>query len=295
VSSGYKYFFNRVVQKLKFLNNNRHYKERTMRRILFLVFLAASFAGAVWSHEFFVMPGETKDYKAGDTVLLAVLSTHYFTVGEELEPAEVNEVYIVKNGQRAGDSLHLNRNDDRLWHEAGYRLADNSPVIVEGIRKGGFYCVFTDGSYADGTRAEAAAANPDKTVALSEYFAKYAKLYLNPAAKDAMFSVPLGHELEIVPVDNPARIRAGSVSRAKFRVLLRGQPMANAEISATWDYYDYKTANAWAQTTRTDAKGEAIFKIDHGGLWLVRVSDTRPSTRGADTDQLSSVLVFSVK
>jgi uncharacterized GH25 family protein len=263
--------------------------------MLFLGFLAASFAGAAWGHEFFVMPDETKDYKAGDTVRLAVLSTHYFTVGEELEPAEANEIYIVRNGQRTGGSLPLNRNDDRVWYEAGYRLADNSPVIVEGLRKGGFYCIFTDGSIADGTRSEAAAANPDKTVAQTEYFAKYSKLYLNPAANDAAFSLPLGHELEIVPVDNPARIRAGSFSRAKFRVLYQGRPMANAEVSATWDYYDYKTANAWAQTTRTDTKGEAIFKIDHAGLWLVRVSDTRPSTRGADTDNLSSVVVFSVK
>jgi uncharacterized GH25 family protein len=265
-----------------------------MKAILFAGLLTAALAAAAWGHEFFVMPGEVKDYKAGDTVQLNVLSTHYFTVGEELEPEEVNEVYIVKNGQRTGGSLPLTQNDNRHWYETSYRLADSNPVIVAGIRKGGFLSVFTDGSYADGTGSEAAAAYPEKTIARTEYFAKYAKLHLNPSANDTAFSTPLGHEMEIIPLDNPARIRAGSFSRAKFRVLYQGQPLANAEISATYDYYNYKTADTWAQTVRTDAKGEAIIKIDHHGLWLVRASDTRQSTRGADTDTLSAVLVFPV-
>jgi uncharacterized GH25 family protein len=240
------------------------------------------------------MPDEVKDYRAGDTVQINVLSTHFFTVGEELEPVDVNEVYIVKNGRRES-GLPLKRNESRLWYETSYRLSDDSPVIVAGIRKGGFYCTFTDGSYADGPPAEAAAANPGKTIARSEYFAKFSKLYLNPAANDSGFSQPLGHELEIIPLDNLAGIRAGSFSRAKFRVLYRGLPLANAEVSATYDYYDYKTANAYAQTSRTDSKGELIFRIDHGGLWLVRISDTRPSNRGADQDNLSAILLFTAK
>ncbi|GHV81371.1 nickel transporter [Spirochaetia bacterium] len=246
----------------------------------------------VWGHEFFVMPDEVREYKAGDTVQLNALSTHYFTVGEELEPAEVNEVYIVKNGQKAGGSLPLERNAGRVWYETRYRLTDNTPVIVVGNRLGGFYGTFTDGSYADGTRAEIAAAHPGKTIARVEYFAKYSKLYLNPAAGDTSFSAPLGHELEIIPLDNPAKLKPGSFTRAKFRVLYQGQPLANAEVSATYDYYDYKTANAYAQTARTGANGEVIFKIDHGGLWLVRISDTRRSSRGADEDNLAAMLVF---
>jgi uncharacterized GH25 family protein len=267
-----------------------------MTRIVFAVLLAmAVTGGAARGHEFFVMPDGVREYRAGDTVVLAALSTHYFTVGEEMESAEVNEVYIVKNGRRVGGDLPLEPNTDRIWLEARYRLADNDPVIVAGNRKGGYYCVFTDGGIADGTREEAAAAHPEKTVARSEYFAKYSKLHLNPAANDSSFSAPLGQELEIIPLDNPARIRPGSFSRAKFRLLYRGQPLADAEISATYDYYDYKTANAYAQTTRTDSKGEAIFRIDHGGLWLIRASDTRQSTRGADVDNLSAILVFMAR
>ena len=263
-----------------------------MKRILFTAALAA-LALALPAHEFFVIPEETREYRAGDTVRIQALSTHYFFVGEELEPADVNEVYVVKNGQRSA-ALPLERNADRVWYETTYTLADNTPAIAVGNRRGGFYCLFTDGGYADGTRAEAQTANPGRTIATARYFAKFSKLYLNPAANDATFSTPLGHDLEIVPLDNPARIRRGG--RARFRVLYKGQPLPNAEVQATWDYYNYRTANAYAQTERTNAQGEVTFRITNSGLQLIRVSDTRPSTRaGTDEENLAAIAVFAVK
>jgi uncharacterized GH25 family protein len=208
----------------------------------------------------------------------------------------VNELYAVKNGVRAGAPLVLEANADRMWYEADYRVTDGVPVVLVGNRKGGFYCLFTDGGYADGGRAEVEAANPDKVVATARYFAKFSKLYLNPAAKDTTFSTPLGHELEIVPLVNPVGIRRGVFSTARFRVLYRGEPLAGAEVNATYDYYDYKTANAYAQTGTTNERGEVSFKINASGLWLVRVSDTRPSARpGTDEDNNSAVMVFTVR
>ena len=249
--------------------------------------------GAALAHEFFVIPDEVKDYKAGDTVQINALSTHYFTVGEELEPVDVNEVYAVKGGVK-GPALKLEKNADRVWYETKYRLDDNTPVIVVGNRKGGFYCLFTDGGYADGTRKEVQASNKGKTIAKARYFAKYSKYFLNPASNDTSFSTPLGHDLEIIPLDNPAGIKKGG--KARFRVLFKGAPLANAEIAATYDYYNYKTANAFAQTAKTDAKGEVTFRIDNSGIWLVRISDTRKSAYpDTDEDNNAAIVAFTVK
>lgn len=260
----------------------------------FVLVGALLLAANLSAHEFFVIPDAVKDYRAGDTVRINALSTHYFTVGEELEPVEVNEVYVVKNGVRAGSSLPLEANPDRVWYETSYRLTDDTPVIVVGNRIGGFYCLFADGGYADGTRAEAAAANPGRAIGTARYFAKYSKFYLNPNTQDTSFDKPLGHAVEIIPLENPARYRKGF--RPRFRVLLNGQPLANAEISATYDYYDYKTANAYAQTLATDARGEVRFNISDPGIWIVRVSDTRRSSRpGTDEDNISAILGFAVK
>jgi uncharacterized GH25 family protein len=267
-----------------------------MKKTLFLTVVACAIvSSAISAHEFFVIPDVAKDYKAGDTVQIDALSTHYFTVGEELEPVEVNEVYAVKNGVK-GTPLPLEKNPDRVWYQTSYRLTDDTPTIIVGNRKGGFYCLFTDGSYADGTKAEVSAANPDTTIATARYFAKYSKYYLNPNAGDTSFSRPLGHDLEIIPLDNPAKIKKGMFSKAKFKVLYKKLPLENAEISATYDYYDYKTANAYAQTGKTDTKGEVTFKIDNSGLWIVRISDTRPSAYpDTDEDNIAAIVVFNVK
>ncbi|MDR2098260.1 MAG: DUF4198 domain-containing protein [Spirochaetaceae bacterium] len=264
------------------------------KTLVFTVIIGVLFAFSLPAHEFFVIPDEVKDYKAGDTVKINALSTHYFTVGEELEPVEVNEVFVYKNGIKSGGELPLEKNVDRVWYETSYRLTDDTPTVIAGNRKGNFYCLFTDGGYADGKRSEVAAASPDKTISKARYFAKYSKLYLNPNAKDESFSTPLGHDLEIIPLTNPAKLKKGS--KAKFKVLYKGQPLANTEVGATWDYYDYKTANAYAHTEKTDADGEVTFKLDSKGLWIIRASDTRRSAYpDTDEDNISAITVFSVK
>jgi uncharacterized GH25 family protein len=157
----------------------------------------------------------------------------------------------------------------------------------------------TDGSYADGNRREAAAANPGKTVQVSRYFTKWAKLYLNPGRSDRTFSNPLGHDIEIIPLDNPANIRRNST--IKLRVLYKGQPYANAEVKATYDYYDYHTMDAWAKTARTDSRGEVSFRLDHPNLekavlWAFQVGDMRKSTQpDVDEDNLKAMMLFVVR
>jgi uncharacterized GH25 family protein len=183
---------------------------------------------------------------------------------------------------------------ERVWYQARYRLTDNTPVIVAGNRKGGAYCIFTDGSYFDGDRAAARAAEPGKTVTIARYFAKYSKLYLNPAASDRSFSTPLGTEMEIIPLDNPALLKQGSTAR--FRVLYNGKPLANTTVNATWDYYDYKSPDTYAHTGKTNAQGEVSFTINAKGLWIIQTDDTRKSSKpNLDEDNLAATLVFMVK
>ncbi|MDR1363613.1 MAG: DUF4198 domain-containing protein [Spirochaetaceae bacterium] len=266
------------------------------KSLLVALTVCVLFAFPLSAHEFYVIPDEVKDYKSGDVVKINALSTHYFTVGEELEPVEVNEVLVYKNGKKTGGELPLAKNADRLWYETNYTLTDDIPTIIAGNRKGGFYCRFTDGGYADGSKAEVAAAMPDKTISLTRYFAKYSKFYLNPAVNDSSFSTPLGHELEIIPVTNPAKIKKGAFSKAKFKILYKGQPVSNMQVSATYDYYNYKSPDTYAQSEKTDMNGEVSFKIDHGGVWIIRASDTRPSSYpDTDEDNISAIAIFCVK
>jgi uncharacterized GH25 family protein len=263
-----------------------------MKKAFLTVLLGMAAAGMVCAHEFFVIPREAKDYRAGDTIPLAVLSTHYFMVGEEIEtPAAVNDVYVLQSGGRT--SLPLTANEGQLRYETSYTLKDNSPAILVGNRTGAYYCIFTDGSFADGKRDEVSRANPQKTIGRSYFYAKFSKTYLNPEPGDALYKEPLGQTLEIVPLTNPAKIARGK--NAEFQVLYQGRPLANAEVSATYDGYDPRTENSYALTATTKQSGRVRFKISRSGIWLVRVGDTRSGGPGVDVQELSAIVVFTVK
>ena len=47
---------------------------------------------------------------------------------------------------------------------------------------------------------------------------------------------PIGHGLEIVPMDNPANIHVGE--RFKVKVLFNGEPLPNTVLTATFDGFD---------------------------------------------------------
>ncbi|MDR1319521.1 MAG: DUF4198 domain-containing protein [Treponema sp.] len=246
--------------------------------------------GAVWGHEFFVMT-DNKPFKSGDTVPLYVLSTHYFTVGEELEGLRYNKVWVRQGGGRT--ELTLKENPGRVWYETEFTVQGDGPVIVEGNRVGGYTTRFTDGSSFEGTPAEARRANPGKTVARAAFLEKFSKTYINPAARDTGFSAPLGYTLEIVPLDNPANYRPGS--NARFRVLYKGQPLSGAEVFAVYDYYDYKTMNAYEQKGNTNRNGEITFRISSPGIWIIRVRDSRDSAvPEVSVENNDTIVVFSV-
>jgi uncharacterized GH25 family protein len=264
-----------------------------MKKIISLAaVLCALTAGAASAHEFFVIT-DVKSPKAGDTVPLYLLSTHYFTVGEELEDVKYNKVYARQNGRRS-NPLPLKTNNDRVWYETEFKLTGNDPVIIEADRAATYTCVFTDGSRAEGTPDEIKAANPEKSISEVRFLHKVSKTYLNPDRNDKSFSTPLGYTLEIVPIDNPARLKKGS--KAKFRVLYNGQPLPGAKVWATYDYYDYKTMNAYEQTGTTDGNGEVTFRISSPGIWIVGLRDSRTSNfQGFNTTENNdSIVVFTV-
>jgi uncharacterized GH25 family protein len=210
-------FFKGLLRAYPFISSI--YKEKTMKKVFLSLASLLVLGGAARGHEFFVMT-DNKAYKSGDKVPLYVLSTHYFTVGEELEGLQYNKVWVRQGGRRT--ELALKENPDRLWYETEFTLQGDAPVIVEGNRVGGYTTRFTDGTSFAGTPAEAKRANPNKTVARASFLEKFSKTYVNPSTRDTAFSAPLGYTLEIVPLDNPAAFKPGATAR--FRVLYKGQP-----------------------------------------------------------------------
>ncbi|MDO4434197.1 MAG: DUF4198 domain-containing protein [Alysiella sp.] len=94
------------------------------------------------------------------------------------------------------------------------------------------------------------------------------------ASKD-IISRPLGHMLEIVPLDNPANIHVGE--RFKVKVLYKGEPLANQAVTATFDGFDTSDRSkshkveAQAFYDTTNDKGEVDIIPLRQGFWKVNV------------------------
>ncbi|WP_083601986.1 DUF4198 domain-containing protein [Thalassotalea sp. PP2-459] len=85
-------------------------------------------------------------------------------------------------------------------------------------------------------------------------------------------TVAIGHMLEIVPLRNPYQL--GDDKILPVNVMLRGKPLESALV----DIAPLAGSNMEKQTMRTNAKGEASFKIETQGSWIVNVIWSVPNT-----------------
>lgn len=97
-----------------------------------------------------------------------------------------------------------------------------------------------------------------------ERYSKYAKAYLQVGqTRSANFDVPLGLEIEIVPLVNPYLLRPGD--DLPVRVLFRGLPLAGLTLHAGCDVLQGQPSS-----TVTDPGGMAKVRISTPGRWYVR-------------------------
>lgn len=143
-------------------------------------------------------------------------------------------------------------------------------------------------------------------------YAKYAKtiVEVGPGGPRA-FARAVGHPLELVPLADPARTRAGD--SLSFRLLLGGAPLANARLhagvvpAASVPASVSADASSGSDSSRargiadlsltTDQRGVVSVPLHHAGLWNVRGIHILPaqSGTGADWDVHWVTFVFRVQ
>lgn len=148
----------------------------------------------------------------------------------------------------------------------------------------GFWVKTPDGEYRNTTRRLV----PNAGEAITSV--KFAKLLAGPGAP---WAAPVGHELELVPLEDPMSVKAGGTLRVK--VLFRGEPVANAAVLRS----DGETAVAQDKLPvfRSDAAGIATVAIDKAGGEVLSVTRrVSPSAVPAlaDADTFSATLAFTL-
>ncbi|MGB3775895.1 MAG: DUF4198 domain-containing protein, partial [Leeuwenhoekiella sp.] len=124
----------------------------------------------------------------------------------------------------------------------------------------------------------------------SEKYTRYIKTLVqsNPKANDEIYKTVVGHNFEIVLLDNPYQMKKGDWINAK--VLFMGKPLSNKVITAR---NRIGNESAIYQYSRTDNKGNCSFKLEREGIWFFHATHMIPSQDKDGTDWESFWTTFS--
>ena len=269
-----------------------------MKKIIITAMLYVGLGGALLcAHEWFAAPATSKASKAGESVQLAVYSTHRLITGEGIPQPGQNTFFILQNNKLVDVKLNVSRNEEHKFLACEFNLPAGAPTVAVVTRPARFSSITSAGN-KQGTKPVVSALGVN--VVKTTYSEAWCKVYLNPDSGDKSFAQPLGLPLEIVPVTNPADMAAGK--NAAFKVLLRGKPLRDADVSATYKTFNTKDEDAWAvKAVKTDASGTVTIAIPDisaaKDVWIVKAAYSGKASGSPlyDEESFSSWASFVVR
>ena len=230
---------------------------------------------------------EVRDYtpEVGEDITLTLGYGHYLPAHEFMTHLDLEEIYMLDNkGKRIG----LERYSD-VEFRGEKPLEKEGTYLVVAEKKGGFFTNTTKG-YKRGQSKKGL-----KNVIECSYSKKYSKAIVNVGKGEGKtFSKALGHELEIIPLENPGNLTEKDYFLVK--VILKGEPVPYNHVFATYSGFSTEK-NTFAYATKTNKDGIARIKILKSGVWLIATyyQDAYPDPEECDQYKLTSTLTFEVK
>ena len=165
--------------------------------------------------------------------------------------------------------------------------------IVSGITKPGYYTMYFD---KDRVHHKMGSMKGLDNIILSLYYENYAKALVNVGntAADA-YSKPVGHNIEIIPLENPYLKKTGD--SLKVKVLYNGKPASFCDISAT--YVGFSSNEDYAFSNKTGSDGVSTIRLLSSGQWIVRAIKRKPAKESLKEncieEKYSATLTFGVE
>jgi uncharacterized GH25 family protein len=256
-----------------------------MSLFFFMLMLVPFLSGATFAHDLWI----TLDNYAMDktsSASMAVYNAHKFEAGEEdyLPADRLDQVFfIAPDGQQVTGSA---KSDGTYGPQRP--LKEDGTYLSVAIPQNDYWTRTTEG-YQRGKNKK------DLPKAIScGYSEKFAKtVYAVNKSGGDIFSKPLGHSMEILPLKDPSTLKAGEVLPVK--VLFEGEPFRTMVFGT---YAGFSEApNTFAYTTRSDSEGIAEIKLLHPGNWLLlaKHQEAYPDNEVCDTSSKAATLTFNVR
>ncbi|MBU0681522.1 MAG: DUF4198 domain-containing protein [Proteobacteria bacterium] len=218
----------------------------------------------------------------GESVQMTMGWGHRYPLGKFLKKADLENIVIVAPDGKKEAAVSLSD----LEFEPANNFSTAGAYLVGAKRKTGFYTKTTEG----GKRQSKESLNNVIKCSRSQMTMKS---IINVGDGRGKVDRKLGHPLEIIPLANPAELKAGDY--LPVQVLLHGKPY-NDRIFAT--YMGFSTEkNVFAYTSMTDRQGMGRIRLDQPGVWLIKVEHQQPyaDQNVCDVESFIATLTLEVK
>lgn len=249
--------------------------------VLFIILFSASFALA---HDAWI---EVRDYTPapGEELTMVIANDHYFPARSFMSRENIDEFYLLTpDGRRLNTESYSD-----LEYKAAKSLTQQGAYLAVLNPKANFFTKTTEG-YQRGKSKKGL-----KNVISCKYSAKFSKAVVNVGAgAGTLLFKPLGHDLEIVPLADPATLRGGDMM--PIQVFYKGRPLGGTQVLATYIGFS-REKNTFAYATKTAADGKANIRIATPGAWLVAVhnGEDYPDPEVCDENSFGASLTFEIQ
>ncbi len=256
-------------------------------RFASLVFLAFLTLQAACAHAHFLwMNPNTYGPEPGEGISISFGFGHAFPYsGEFLEKASFEAITLTgPDGKRSFISLvggHVVYPIPPLPSQSG-------TYMVSAAKKGSYFTKTAQG-------ARPVPKNQAEGAISSVFLSCSSKALLaagTPGGKG--YAGAAGTDMELIPLEDPTALRPGAY--LPIRVLLRGKPLADIFVNATYDGFSPWGKIAFAYSTKTDGEGIAHIRIDRRGVWLIMARHKAPCPDPSlcDMEILNTTLTFEI-
>jgi len=232
-----------------------------------LLFSASAFAHTLWINATDYSPKVYLKFGAGSKVYFGW--GHRYPVSDFLSIDDLQEFSLIyPDGERK-----------KITPNSGGFLATQinfkqpGLYIVSAAKKPGFYTMYVEKGKV---HHEIGPKTGLEGVILSLYYEQYTKSLISVGeAEDDSFSKPVGHKLEVIPLENPYKLKGCGGHFLPVKVLFDGKPAQYCKVYAT--YSGFSTGDDFAYTTSTNSEGIAKIRLVHWGPWLIKANMKLPA------------------
>jgi uncharacterized GH25 family protein len=225
-----------------------------------LLFVKGVSAHTLWLNASDYSPKFSLKYKAATKIYFGY--GHSYPVDDFLSLDELQEFYSV-NSENNKQELKPNQGGF-LATQVEFKRADI--YRIGAIKKSGFYTMYIEKGEIHHKLAPKIGL---KNVIKSFHYEQYAKSLINVGSIEGdSFLKPIGHKLEIVPLNNPANLKGNGGDFLSIKVLFKGKPAKFCKVYAT--YNGFSSGEDFAFSTATNGEGIAKIRLIHWGTWLIK-------------------------